>query len=118
MSPAISGTSRATCSAIGRASVLIRMISASTSGGCPTIASSRPVLLISWASSSNAVATCCASSGEKTSLDSARFVKLKASVASMTAPATARPNDRPNDPPAEFTPAASLMRSSSIGPSV
>ena len=40
------------------------------------------------------------------------------SVASMIAPANARPNERPNDPPAEFTPAASLTRSSVIGESV
>ena len=33
----------------------------------------------------------------------------------MMAPANARPNESPNEPPAEFTPAASLTRSSSIG---
>ena len=36
----------------------------------------------------------------------------------MTPPANARPNESPNDPPAEFTPAASLTRSSEIGASV
>ena len=43
------------------------------------------------------------------------FVNETESVASMIAPANARPNDRPNDPPAEFTPAASLTRSSETG---
>ena len=33
----------------------------------------------------------------------------------MMAPAKASPNESPNDPPAEFTPAASLTRSSEIG---
>ena len=46
------------------------------------------------------------------------FVKAKESVASMIAPANARPNESPNDPAAEFTPAASLTRSSEIGASV
>ena len=36
----------------------------------------------------------------------------------MTPPATAKPNDNPNEPAAEFTPAASLVRSSEIGASV
>ena len=36
----------------------------------------------------------------------------------MIAPAKARPNERPNEPAAEFTPAASLTRSSVIGESV
>ena len=40
------------------------------------------------------------------------------SVASMIAPANASPNESPNEPPAEFTPAASLTRSSEIGASV
>ena len=40
------------------------------------------------------------------------------SAASMIPPAIARPNERPNDPPAELTPAASLIRSSEIGASV
>jgi hypothetical protein len=40
------------------------------------------------------------------------------SAASKMAPANARPNDSPNEPPAEFTPAASLTRSSEIGASV
>ena len=38
-----------------------------------------------------------------TVLDSARFVKLNASVASMIAPANARPNDSPNEPAAQST---------------
>ena len=46
------------------------------------------------------------------------LVNASDSVASRTPPATARPNDSPNDPDAEFTPAASLIRSSSIGASV
>ena len=46
------------------------------------------------------------------------LVNVKDSVASMMAPANARPNDKPNEPPAEFTPAASLTRSSEIGDSV
>ena len=50
--------------------------------------------------------------------NSERFVKLRASAASMIAPANARPNDSPNEPAAEFTPAASLTRSSSMGASV
>ena len=36
----------------------------------------------------------------------------------MMPPAIASPNDSPNDPAAEFTPAASLTRSSSIGDNV
>ena len=43
------------------------------------------------------------------------LVKVNASMASMTPPAIASPNDNPNDPAAEFTPAASLIRSSEIG---
>ena len=39
-------------------------------------------------------------------------------VASMIAPANASPNESPNEPAAEFTPAASLTRSSEIGDSV
>ena len=46
------------------------------------------------------------------------LVKVNESVASMIAPANARPNDSPNEPAAEFTPAASLTRSSEIGESV
>ena len=45
-------------------------------------------------------------------------VKAKDSVASMIAPAKASPNDSPNEPAAEFTPAASLTRSSEMGESV
>ena len=48
----------------------------------------------------------------------AMLVKVKESVASMMAPANASPNDSPNEPAAEFTPAASLTRSSEIGESV
>ena len=51
-------------------------------------------------------------------LDSAIWVKVIESAASMMPPATASPNDSPNDPAAEFTPAASLTRSSAIGASV
>mgnify|MGYP003416485623 CR=1 FL=1 len=40
------------------------------------------------------------------------------SVASMIAPANANPNDSPKEPAAEFTPAASLTRSSSMGANV
>ena len=46
------------------------------------------------------------------------LVNVNESVASMIAPAKASPNDSPNDPAAEFTPAASLTRSSEIGASV
>ncbi len=46
------------------------------------------------------------------------WVKAIESVASMMAPANANPNDSPNEPAAEFTPAASLTRSSEIGDSV
>ena len=51
-------------------------------------------------------------------LASVMSVKLSDSAASMRPPATARPNDSPNDPAAEFTPAASLTRSSAMGASV
>ena len=51
-------------------------------------------------------------------LCSASEPKVIARVASMIPPAIASPNDSPNDPPAEFTPAASLIRSSEIGASV
>ena len=56
--------------------------------------------------------------GASTVLFSAFCVNTIDKVASMIAPANASPNDSPNDPPAEFTPAASLTRSSSIGESV
>ena len=46
------------------------------------------------------------------------LVNRKASVASMIAPAKARPKESPKFPAAEFTPAASLIRSSEIGASV
>ena len=45
----------------------------------------------------------------------ARCVKLNDSAASMMPPAMASPKDSPNEPAAEFTPAASLIRSSAIG---
>ena len=45
-------------------------------------------------------------------------VKVTESAASMMAPANARPKESPNDPAAELMPAASLTRSSEIGPSV
>ena len=76
------------------------------------------VLLITSASSSSATATRCCSAGDSTVLSWASAVKLKASVASMMAPAKARPKDSPNDPAAELIPAASLTRSSEIGASV
>ena len=53
-----------------------------------------------------------------TVLSSASLVNANESVASMIAPANASPNDSPNEPAAEFTPAASLIRSSEIGASV
>ncbi len=62
--------------------------------------------------------TCCCSAGESTVLCEARWLKERDSVASMMAPANARPNDSPNDPDAEFTPAASLTRSSEMGANV
>ena len=58
------------------------------------------------------------SAGGSTVLSSAMFVNAIDSVASMIAPANASPNERPNEPAAEFTPAASLTRSSEIGASV
>ena len=76
------------------------------------------MLLITSASSSSAWATCCCSAGRSTVLVSAMSVKVIESVASMIAPANASPNDSPNEPAAEFTPAASLTRSSEIGASV
>ena len=51
-------------------------------------------------------------------LDSDKLVNAKDNDANMIAPANANPNDRPKDPAAEFTPAASLTRSSEIGASV
>ncbi len=51
-------------------------------------------------------------------LSSDMLVNAIDSVASMIAPAQASPNESPKDPEAEFTPAASLARSSEIGASV
>ena len=51
-------------------------------------------------------------------LSSAICVNAIDSVASMIAPPNASPNESPNEPAAEFTPAASLTRSSEIGESV
>ena len=70
------------------------------------------------ASSSNACATCCCCVAFNTVLDAAIEVKVIERAASMIPPATAKPNERPNDPAAELTPAASLTRSSDMGPSV
>ena len=70
------------------------------------------------ASSSNAVAICCCCAAGMTVLLSVRSVKLNDSAASIRPPAIARPKDSPKDPAAEFTPAASLIRSSSMGASV
>ena len=53
-----------------------------------------------------------------TVLDSVILVKLSDSTASITPPATASPKESPKDPAAEFTPAASLTRSSATGASV
>ena len=73
------------------------------------------MLLITSASCSSVFDTCCCWAGVSTVLESAMLVKLNERVASRMAPAKASPNERPNDPPAEFTPAASLTRSSEIG---
>ena len=51
-------------------------------------------------------------------LASVIWLKLSERAASIRPPATASPKDSPNDPAAEFTPAASLTRSSSIGANV
>jgi len=50
-----------------------------------------------------------------TSLLSVMLVKLTERAASIRPPAIARPKESPKDPDAEFTPAASLTRSSSTG---
>ena len=76
------------------------------------------MLLTTCASSSSVCAICCCWVEGITGLAFDMLVNASESVASMTPPATARPNDSPNDPDAEFTPAASLMCSSSIGASV
>ncbi len=89
-----------------------------TSAGCPASSSSRCVLVITSAFFSRPFETCCFSAGESTVLESAWWVKTSESDASMIAPAKASPKASPNEPPAEFTPAASLTRSSSIGDSV
>ena len=70
------------------------------------------------ASSSSTVAICCCWAGGITVLASVMLVKLKARTASMMPPAIASPNDSPKEPAAEFTPAASLTRSSAMGESV
>ena len=51
-------------------------------------------------------------------LASVMLVKLSERTANSIPPAIASPNESPKDPAAEFTPAASLIRSSSIGASV
>jgi hypothetical protein len=56
--------------------------------------------------------------GGRTVLASVIAVNVKASVAIIRPPASARPNDRPNEPPAELTPQPREMRSSEIGASV
>ena len=48
----------------------------------------------------------------------AQLAKAFDSKLTVTSVAPASPKESPNDPPAEFTPAASLTRSSSIGASV
>ena len=70
------------------------------------------------ASSSSAAAICCCWAGGMTWLFSVIWVKLTDRAASMMPPAMARPKESPKDPAAEFTPAASLTRSSSTGASV
>ena len=67
------------------------------------------------ASFSSTAAMCCCWAGGITGCSSVRWVKLNDRAASMMPPAMASPNDNPNDPAAEFTPAASLTRSSAIG---
>ena len=76
------------------------------------------VFVITSASCSRAVETCCCSAGSSTLLFSAMCVKATDRVANMIAPANASPKESPNDPAAELTPAASLTRSSVIGDSV
>src|SRR3984885_199550 len=93
------------------------MISSWVFCGWPASCFSSWVLLTTSASCSRTLATCCRSGPESTVLEWAMLVKLTDSTASKMAPANARPNDRPNDPPAEFTPAASLTRSSETGAS-
>ena len=58
---------------------------------------------------------CCFWAGGIVWLSSTMRVKPNDRAASMIPPAIARPKDRPKDPAAEFTPAASLIRSSSTG---
>ena len=95
----------ATWREIGRASVLIRMISSWIAGGWVTRSASRSVLVMNSASSSSACATCSCSAGGMTVLAWVMAVKVSDRVASMIAPANARPNESPNEPAAEFTPA-------------
>ena len=76
------------------------------------------VLLMTSASSSRAAAICSCWAAGMTSLFSVICVKLTDRAASMMPPAMARPKESPKDPAAEFTPAASLTRSSSTGASV
>ena len=97
--PARIGISSATCSASGRASVLMRRISSWTSCGWSASSSSscgvahhlarRPRARRRPAAARPAAAPCCRS---------AMSVKAIESVASMIAPANASPNDRPNEP--------------------
>ena len=98
--------------------MLIARISFRTAGGSSASVLSSCVLLTTCASSSNVCAICCCCEEGITGLAFVMFVNASERVASRIPPATARPNDRPKDPDAEFTPAASLIRSSSIGASV
>ena len=76
-------------------------------------------MLITSASSSSTLGDLLLLGGGRTSLSSAIAGERRwTSAASMIAPAKASPNDSPNEPAAEFTPAASLTRSSEIGDSV
>ena len=96
---------------------MVRMAS-STSGGSSVMRASSWLLLITSASSSRAALIWSFCAGGITVLSCTWLVKLNDSAASITPPATARPKDRPKLPEAEFTPAASLMRSSATGASV
>jgi hypothetical protein len=97
----MSGISSAICSAFGRASVLMRRISAWTSAGWPASSSVRCVFVITSAFFSRPLETCVCSAGVSTLLEFAMLVKINESEASMIAPAKASPNERPNEPPAE-----------------
>ena len=108
----------ATRTATSRAPSLICTISAAFASGASLSSSSSWVVLMIWASSSSFWATWSFSEALSTVLSFAIVVNDSERTASMMAPAKARPNDSPKEPPAEFTPAASLTRSSEMGDSV